>query len=112
MKVYISGPISGKPEGNRPAFAVASEKLKGLGFDPINPHDVGDQLPGTPTWLDYMKVDIKAMLDARAIFVLPGWRDSRGAMVEVRLAEMLELPLFDQMDDLAQFRDATVAQEA
>jgi nucleoside 2-deoxyribosyltransferase len=107
MKVYISGPITGKENGNRAAFKAAADALIEKGLTPINPHDVGDEIQGSPSWLDFMKVDIKAMLDADAVFVLPGWRESRGAMVEVRLSEMLGFPLFDQFDDLVQFCETT-----
>ena len=34
---YISGPISGKPNLNHPAFFAAEEKLKAAGYEVFNP---------------------------------------------------------------------------
>lgn len=40
MRVYIAGPIAGKPNGNREKFQQAADLLVGLGYEPVNPHDI------------------------------------------------------------------------
>ena len=61
---------------------VASAKLRKAQFIPL--HSAG--LPIGLTEGEYMKISL-AMLDAAdAIFPLPDWEDSQGAMIEVSMA--------------------------
>ena len=39
-----------------------------------------------PTWFDYMKVDIKALLECDYVYMLPGWKKSNGARIEKFIA--------------------------
>lgn len=41
------------------------------------------------TWLDFMRLDIKMLMDCDAVAMLDGWQDSRVAVIECRLAESL-----------------------
>jgi len=93
LKVYISGPITGKPNGNRSAFFAIGALLSTNGYSPINPHEVLCGVP-QPRWTDYMKSDIKVMLDCDAVAMLPGWFWSRGARLEHRLARKLDIPVW------------------
>ena len=85
--LYIAGPMTGLPEFNYPAFREAAQQLTDAGYDVLNPVDV--DTAGVPpealTWEWYMRRTLKMMLDADAIATLPGWRNSRGAVVEVEL---------------------------
>ena len=42
MRIYISGPMTGIPDGNRPAFDAVEERLTAQGFFVINPHHISD----------------------------------------------------------------------
>ena len=85
IKTYISGPVTGKPDFNRPAFEAAEKWLWLNGYEPVNPLNV---LPYDPQykWEDYMRADLRAMLDCEGIMILPGWEDSKGAVCEVSVA--------------------------
>lgn len=103
MRVYIAGPIAGKPDGNRPAFEKRARELKALDHVPVNPWDVspvghqgdciGDRVEGE----DYhrygclLRADIEALMYCDAISMLPGWRESRGASTEEHVARSLGL---------------------
>lgn len=39
-RIYISGPMTGLPEKNFPAFNAEANRLRALGFDVVNPVDV------------------------------------------------------------------------
>lgn len=39
-RVYISGPMSGLPDLNFPAFNAAAQQLRELGLDAVNPADI------------------------------------------------------------------------
>ena len=82
MKVYLSGPITGRHDGNQAAFYAAATRIVEEGNIPVNPHDVCYLLPPGSTWLDYMRVDIKALVDCDEIYMLRGWWRSRGARLE------------------------------
>ncbi len=83
--VYISGPMSGLPDFNRAAFHQAAHKLRALGYEVINPAEQ----PERTTWEEYMRHDIKLLMDCRSVVLLPGWAGSRGARIEVKLADNL-----------------------
>lgn len=90
--IYISGPMSGYDDMNFPAFFSAEEKLKKIGFDTINPASIGKNSDWT--WEDYMRRDIKSMMDADIIVTLSGWEGSKGAAIEVKIAKSLGIPVY------------------
>jgi hypothetical protein len=90
MRIYISGPITGLPDLNRPAFALAAEQLRAAGFEPVNPHDI-DPGKQDPTWRCHMRADVKILVDCDAVATLPRWQASRGACIEFDLARGLEM---------------------
>jgi Asp-tRNA(Asn)/Glu-tRNA(Gln) amidotransferase A subunit family amidase len=94
-KIYISGPITGRPVAQAEAeFAYAAERLASRGWQVVNPmslpvHETHDQ-----SYAAYMREDLRELLDCGAIYMLPGWHNSRGARCEKHVAEMLELSVF------------------
>lgn len=105
MKIYIAGPMTGYDQWNFPAFFEAEETLLKLGYQVINPaHNDGPDLfsalesAGVPerpnhSWAWYMRRDLPHVMEADALCVLPGWRESRGASLEVHVARALGLPI-------------------
>jgi hypothetical protein len=93
MIIYISGPMTGLPELNFPAFNAAAAQLRSLGYGVVNPAEFGEG--EGKTWADYMRKDIKALMDCTHVAVLPGWENSKGARVEVYLAGQLGMPVKD-----------------
>ena len=95
MKVYVSGPISGIKNDNAEAFAAAFVALAAAGHDPVSPIDIGHDLECTmgrdPTWSEYMREDIKALMDCDGIYMLDGWEKSSGARLEEHIAMRLEI---------------------
>jgi hypothetical protein len=106
MKIYIAGPMSGHENWNFPAFFEAEEQLKALGHTVINPaHNDGETIEealksaGNPerpnnSWAYYMRRDLPSVMAVEAICVLPGWQNSKGATLEVQVAEAIGLPLY------------------
>lgn len=94
MKLYVSGPMSGLPDWNYPAFFKAAQQIGDAGFEPINPARIRDDLPATgAAWVDYMRAALRDVADCDGIALLPGWRDSRGARLEAHIATELDLPV-------------------
>ena len=87
-KVYISGPMTGYPEYNRPAFAEAAEALRARGWEAANPgRDI--MVKGEANWETYMRYAITLMMECDGILMLDGWQLSRGATIEYQLAMSL-----------------------
>ena len=92
--IYISGKITGTDD-YEDRFLKAEHKLKTRGFNVLNPVKVGKCLerylaPKIPTWVEYMKQAIKAMMSADCIYMLKGYRESEGARLELFLAKVLK----------------------
>jgi len=94
MILYLSGPMTGLPDYNYPTFAHEAARLRGLGHDVLNPAEnfAGDT--SRPRH-EYIRHDVALLLMAEAVAVLPGWRRSKGALLEVAIAEELALPILD-----------------
>jgi hypothetical protein len=89
---YISGPMRGKPDYNHAQFAEVEKALVDSLHDVgenssvvINPSkNFGGAVDLEPS--EYLNLDLKQVLSADFIVLLPGWRESEGARREVELA--------------------------
>lgn len=92
--IYIAGPMSGLPDFNYPAFRAAQAKLE-KGYEvlcPVDSEKLNDT--GAPqTWEWYMRHALGMVMRAEAVCLLPGWMESRGAKLEVQVAEALGLDI-------------------
>lgn len=89
--LYLSGPMTGRPELNFPAFHEAAAELRAAGLEVINPADLNPE-PGHP-WHYYMRRDIAALMECDGVATLWDWKESRGARLEVHIARELGLPV-------------------
>lgn len=93
-KIYISGAITDMPNGNKFEFEKYENKFRVLGLEPINPHKLHtEEQIEKFTWHDFMKSDIKALVDCDIVAVINGWQKSKGANLEVHIARHLEIPI-------------------
>src|SRR6185312_9666495 len=92
-KVYISGRITGAPNGNKAKFAAAEAFIIGRKFIPVNPHKLDDN--HNKSWIAYMKCCIAALIWCDAVFALDDWRKSRGAVREIFIALFLQIPVYE-----------------
>lgn len=110
-KIYIAGPMRGKPYFNFPEFDKAKERLLSLGYDVYSPADA-DRAAGfdpftMPPDYDWKKLpegegwDIKtiakrccdALLGCDGVYLIPGWQHSTGTQAEVSLAFWIGIPI-------------------
>lgn len=101
MRAYIAGPMRGIASFNFPAFDAARTALRARrfivrcpaehdrsnGFDPTLNSMSGFDLHAAFRW------DVKAVLWADAVVVLPGWEQSTGASLEVAIARAVGTPV-------------------
>ena len=85
MRIYISGPMSGYPDLNRPAFDAAEKRLTAQGHFVINPHRVSEQF-GTP---EELAASFAAYYGCLELYGEDFWHSllpSRKALADSRLA--------------------------
>lgn len=95
-KIYISGPISREIERvgyddvkrrfDNKAYLVFANK----DFLAVNPFDIcGDNW----SWLRCMIVCVRHLVRCDEIYMLKGWKDSRGARIEHAVAKILRMKI-------------------
>lgn len=101
--VYISEPITGV-ENWQDNFLAAEKELMELtgSFFIVNPatlaknlEDFFAKIEKTPDYTDYMRKDIKELSSCNAICMLPGWKRSKGARLEYRIAKILNMRILE-----------------
>lgn len=99
MKVYISGPMTGIEDFNFPLFNAVAKFLQTLGWRVENPAEKG--IVPDWDWEDYLRYDIEKLMQCEYIVLLPGWENSRGARLEVRIARELGFTFLDYDEYIA-----------
>jgi hypothetical protein len=92
--IYLSGPMTGIPDFNFPAFNAAAARWREDGFTVFNPAENFQGRTDLPR-AAYMREDLAQVMKADVVAVLPGWKDSKGARLEVAMARELDLPVVD-----------------
>lgn len=90
--VYISGPMSGLPESNYPAFNEVANHLRLLGYPVINPADFGSTL--NHSWSQCLARDLAVLVHCEVVVKIKGWQNSKGAILECHVAEKLGMPIY------------------
>lgn len=113
-KIYIAGPMRGIPFFNFPLFNQVAESLRFQGWEVFNPAERDQEVHGTDISAGNAEgseqqaeqdhgFDLRRALaddtswiclHADAIYMLPGWENSKGAIAEHSLAYALGLDIF------------------
>lgn len=89
MKIYIAGRITGlNYEEVVRDFARAEAELMRCEQTPVNPLREVDQSPGRK-YEDCLRDALKVLLTCDAIYLLPNWKESKGARLEKHIADEL-----------------------
>jgi hypothetical protein len=105
-KVYLAGPMTGYEFYNLAGFTAAATHWREAGYDVTTPFECnsvvwrrhyGEDFDPTKHTCDYgdpilgemLLEDITALCSADVVAVLPGWEKSKGAKLEVLLAQSL-----------------------
>lgn len=93
--IYISGPISGMPDGNREAFEEAEKLMEKQGFIVLNPR----ALPEGMEKRRYMPIALAMLEQADAVLMIDGWEESDGANIEWLMAIYQNKEIFYALDE-------------
>lgn len=92
-RVYLSGPMTGMPDWNFPAFNAEAARLRALGYDVVNPAEIN---PDTTThYNECLRHDLQALLTCDTIAMLDGWMDSNGAHLEMHIAHRVGIKVVE-----------------
>lgn len=91
MRIYVSGPITGREHDAEERFREACRALHGAVpcAGVVNPYCSCP--PGTP-YREAMRRDLRLLLDCDGVALMEGWEGSRGCRAEVAVAEAIGIP--------------------
>ena len=90
ISCYVAGPITGRKNYNREAFAAASDQLRRRGYSVFNPAAANLEAQPLPKIMSYV---LMRVCESDCVAMLPGWWRSGGARVEWLLAKYLGLKI-------------------
>ena len=91
-KIYLSGPISGKPDFKE-AFQAAEDLLK-KHYSPLNVIVLNPaKLPQGLRYSDYMSIDMAMLQVCDTIALLAGWEESEGSTAEHAYARAINMSI-------------------
>ncbi|MGE0371903.1 MAG: DUF4406 domain-containing protein [Gammaproteobacteria bacterium] len=95
MLLYLSGPMTGRPDFNHEEFTAYATDLRNAGHVVISPHENFGGETGLGR-TEYLRHDLLTILGTRpdGIAVMPDWWDSDGAVLEVRVAKAVGIPIY------------------
>jgi hypothetical protein len=94
-RIYLSGPMTGLPALNFPAFHAEAARLRALGYEVVNPAEIS---AGMTSWGDCLRNDLAALLTCDAVVLLPGWEKSNGAHLEMHVAHRVGIDIVSARD--------------
>lgn len=96
MRLYVAGPMTGRPQFNYPAFHEAKALLVRAGYEVESPTD-GLPIPDGTTEVKpyewYLRKDLGQLLKCQGVAYLPGTPESNGARLEVHVAAALRMEI-------------------
>lgn len=90
-KVYLSGPMTGMPDLNWPAFNDQATRLRAMGYQVVSPAEINTD--PSADWHQCLRNDLRALLDCDAMALLDGWQRSAGAHLEMHVAHRVGIEI-------------------
>jgi len=111
VTIYLSGKMSGLADFGAEEFEKYAARYRAEGLTVVSPIELDNGDTSRP-YSEYIRRDIACLLGPSIdrIYMLPSWRDSRGASFEKHLAEIVGIPVYDA--ETGGLLKETVTQEA
>jgi len=98
MKLYLSGPMSGRQNLNIEQFDRVAAALRSWGHEVVSPAEFVQNLEADPSApatagerATYLRKDIFELSRCDGIYLMQGWRRSIGANLELHIAQIMGL---------------------
>jgi len=95
LRIYLSGAITGTKDYME-RFQAMEEKLTQDGYIVFNPAAVNSMMPEGTTYEEYMRVSLTLLDMCDAIYMMDGWRDSKGANREYGYALAKDMTIVEE----------------
>jgi hypothetical protein len=96
-KLYLSGPMTGVENFNHELFNKVAAEFRMVGFEVCSPSEFFDGDTSRERE-EYMREAFKYLLEADTVVILPGWEQSKGARIEITVAQELGLNLVEYVE--------------
>lgn len=97
--IYISGRITGNKNWKE-EFNAAEKYLRSISYriiiNPVEIAEIVESECNKPKWRDYMDIAIRNLMQCSAIYMLIGWRRSKGARLERKIAKAFGMKVIYQ----------------
>lgn len=96
VSIYLSGRMTGLPDFGGKEFSEYAAKYRAQNFEVHSPHEL-DRGDHSGTYRGYLRRDCALLLSDTIdrLYLLPSWRDSKGARLEKHLSETVGIPVYD-----------------
>lgn len=103
-RIYVSGPMTGLPSLNFPAFNAEAARLRGLGYEVVNPAEINAD--ADKSYNECLRADLVELMSCDTIAMLPGWEKSNGAHLEVHVAHRVGINVIASREITDQLKEA------
>lgn len=93
-KIYISSKMAGLKDFNFPAFYKKAMELRNMGFEVLNPAEIGDKYGKYLATSFYRRKNHEMLLQADILFIFGDVENSKGVEFEKLIARELGLPIW------------------
>lgn len=91
-RVYLAGPMSGKPDHNFPEFRRLASLIRSFGnIEVVSPEEINGHLHEQLPYIEYLRRDAAQLATCDTIAFMEDWITSAGARKEWVIAEVLEM---------------------
>jgi nucleoside 2-deoxyribosyltransferase len=87
--IYLAGPVTGHPD-YRTRFHEAAQALRKAGWAVWSPPE---HFAADAPWAAVMRICLGVLVTCEGVAVLDGWEASRGASLEVQVAQACAIPV-------------------
>ena len=91
--VYLSGPMTGLPDYNRVAFNLRAEAFRAAGYTVNNPAEISVTHGTSKSYGFYFRRAMRMLLNSDVVYVFGDITESKGALMELDVAKMAEMPI-------------------
>ena len=105
LVVYIAGPYRAATEflveQNRRRAEAAMLLVVGMGLVPLCPHTMTRYLDGRGTDEYWLNATLELMRRCDAVLLCEGWQHSAGTLGEIQEAREMQMPIYENLHELA-----------
>ncbi len=91
--IYLSGPMTGLPDYNRPAFDERARLMREAGYIVNNPADISRQYGLDKPYAFFFRESMRMLLRSDVVYVFGDITNSKGAIMELNVAKTAEMPV-------------------